>query len=225
MIFFDVAARILQASGAPASAVAALAPAWTNIGALLDVPKPKGAACLACFDGFVHIVGRTLLLLQHEGAPLPIEQYKASGRRVGGGSSAFAQGREDLAYVYRLAAGHEPVLASGVKVAAGTALTTGVVSVHDLLDILGERPLRDELGRALRAQAPLDDATLEALLDPMFGFVEIVEAGDSGVEEGTVVRRDEFVARNQALLAEDRQPAIARQILLGYTQLAARLST
>lgn len=225
MIFFDVAARILQASGAPAAVAAAIAPAWANLGALLDVPKPKGAACLACIDGFVHVVGRTLLLLQHDEAPLPLEQYEASATRVAGGSSAFAHGREDLAYVYRLASGHEPLLASGVKVAAGTALTNGVVSLHDLLDILGERRVRDELGRALRVHAPLDDATVEALLDPMFSFVEIVEAGDSGVEVGSVLRGDEFVARNQALLAEDRQPAIARQILLGYTQLAARLST
>lgn len=223
MVFFDVAARILQASGAPAAVVAAIAPAWTNIGPLLDVPKPKGAACLACIDGFVHVVGRTLVLLQHDEAPLPLEQYRPSVNRVAGGSAAFALGREDLAYVYRLASGHEPLLASGVKVAAGTALTNGVVSMHDLLDVLGERPVRAELGRALRAHMSLDDATLEALLDPMFNFVEIVEVGDSGLELGTVLRSDDFNARNEALVAEGQRPVIGRQVLLGYMQLAARL--
>ncbi|MER2562223.1 MAG: hypothetical protein ABTQ32_15975 [Myxococcaceae bacterium] len=222
MIFFDVAARILHASGGAPSLIASLEPVWAQLGALLDVPKPKRAACLAVHDGFVHLFGQTMLLLEAEQRPPTHEGFRAFGESVAGGRSVFTP--EGHGAVYELPSGQTPLVATGTFVAAGTVLTTGVLSAHDVLAVLGEGVVRSMLKRQAQSLAPaLDDSSLELLLAPMFACVEIAEAGDGAHSKGAVITADSFFTANDALMAEERQPAIARQVLLGYTELAARL--
>lgn len=222
MIFFDVAARILKASGGAPSLIASIEPVWAQLGALLDVPKPPRAACLALTDGFVHLFGQTMLLIEAEQRPPTHEAYKAIGENVAGGRTAYTS--EGHGTVYVLPSGQTPLVATGTFVAAGTVLTTGVLSAHDTLAVLGEGVVRSMLKRQLQSLAPaLDDSTLELMVAPMFAWVEIAEVGDGAHSQGAVITADSFFAANDTLMAEERQPAIARQVLLGYTELAARL--
>lgn len=222
MIFFDVAARILHASGGAPSLIASIEPVWAQLGALLDVPKPKRAACLAVNDGFVHLFGQTMLLIDAEQRPPTHENYKRFGESVAGGRMAYTD--EGHGAIYVLASGQTPLVTTGTFVAAGTAISTGVLSAHDVLAVLGERVVRTMLKRQLQPLAPaLDDSSLELMLAPMFAWVEIAEVGDGEWAKGAVVTADSFFAANEALVAQERQPAIARQVLLGYTELAERL--
>ncbi len=223
MIFFDVAARILHAAGGSPSVITSIEPAWAQLGALLDVPKPKRSACLALTDGFVHLFEQTMLLVDAEQRPPTVEKYKTFGEPVAGGRSAYTPESQGTLYV--LPSGQTPLVTSGVFVTAGTALTTGVLSAHDVLAVLGEGVVRTMLKRQLQPLAPaLDDAAFELMLAPMFACVEIAEVGDSALSPGAIITADSFFAANDTLMAEERRPAIARQVLLGYTELAARLS-
>lgn len=222
MIFFDVAARILHASGGTPSLVAAIEPVWARLGPVLDVPRPERSACLAQTDGFVHLFGQTMLLIDAEQRPPTHENYQTVGATVAGGRSAFTPESQGTLYV--LPPGQTPLVTTGTFVAAGTALTTGVLSAHDVLAVLGEGVVRSILKRQLQQLAPaLDDSTLELLLAPMFAWVEVAECGDSTFARGAIVAADSFFATNDELMALERQPAIARHVLLGYTELAARL--
>jgi hypothetical protein len=224
MIFFDVAARILHAAGGAQGLVASIEPVWAQIGSLLDVPKPKRAACLALGDGFVHLFGQTLLLVDAEQRPATLETYELFGEVVAGGRYAKYP-PEGHGTLYALPPGQTPLVADGVFVTAGTVLTTGVPSAHDLLAVLGEGAVRSMLKGQLQSLAPvLDDAALEALLAPMFAWVEIVEVGDGELARGAIVTRDSFFAANDTLVAVEKQPATARHVLLGYTELAARVT-
>lgn len=222
MIFFDVAARILQTSGGAPSLIASLEPVWAQLGALLDVPKPKRAACLAVNDGFVHLFGQTMLLIDAEQRPPTHEHYQTFGETVAGGRMASTDDGHGAVYV--LPSGQTPLVTTGTFVAAGTAISTGVLSAHDVLAVLGEGVVRTMLKRQLQPLAPaLDDSSLELMLAPMFAWVEIAEVGDGEWAKGAVVTADSFFAANEALVAGERRPALARQVLLGYTDLAARL--
>jgi DNA-directed RNA polymerase subunit beta' len=195
------------------------------VGPIVDVPKVKGAAYLATNDGFVHIVGRALLLLDSDEAPLPLAEYRTFGEPAAGGRGAFTLRSDKSARVYALRAGQEPRVASGAKVQAGDALTTGLISVHDLIDVMGERFVRAELGKRLsEAQVTLSTDVLDALLTPLFSHVEIVELGDSDFLQNEVVTAESFMRANEQHLAAGRRPAIAKQVVLGYSELAARLA-
>ena len=223
MIFFDVAARILHASGGSPSLIASIEPVWAHVGSLLDVPKPKRSACLALTDGFLHLFEQTMLLIEAEQRPPTHEEYKAFGENVAGGRSAYTPERHGTVYV--LPSGQTPLVTTGTWVTAGTALTTGVLSAHDVLAVLGEGVVRTMLKRQLQQLAPtLDDATVELMLAPMFAWVAIAEVGESDLSKGAVIAADSFFAANDELMALEKQPAIARQVLLGYTELAAHLS-
>lgn len=222
MVFFDVAARILRGSGGAPGLVASIEPVWAQVGTLLDVPKPKRAACLAQTDGFVHLFGQTMLLVDAEQRPPTHEAYETFGEVVAGGRSAHTP--DGHGTLYALPSGQTPLVTTGTFVTAGTVLTTGVMSAHDMLAVLGEGVVRTMLKRQLQQLAPaLDDSTLEMMVAPMFAWVEIAEVGESELARGAIVTAESFFAANDTLMAAERQPAIARQILLGYTELAARL--
>lgn len=199
MIFFDVARRVVEKFGGgagSAAAVASVEASWAVIGPILEVPKVKGAASLATNDGYVHAVGRALLLLDADEAPLPLAEYRTFGEPCAGGRGAYTLRSDRSVRVYPLRAGQEPLVTSGAQVKAGDALTTGSVSVHDLVEVMGERFVRGVLARAIAdAGATVGADVLEVLLTPLFSHVEIVELGDSIFEQGEVVAAGVVISR------------------------------
>lgn len=221
MLFFDVAKQVVEKFGGSAALVAPVEAVWPTVGPILDVPKFKGAAFLATNDGYVHVLGRTLLLLDSDEAPRSLAEYRTFGAPCAGGRGAYVLSTDRSARVYALRAGQQPAFASGTKVDAGAALTNGAVSVHDLIDVMGERFVRAELSKAISAAGvTLPQDVLDALLTPLFSHVEIVELGDSLFLQGEVVPAETFVRHNDELMSAARRPAIAKQVVLGFSALS-----
>jgi hypothetical protein len=113
VVFFQVAQRVVEKfGGGAAQRLAPVEAAWPVVGPILEVPKVKGAAALATSDGFVHVVGRALLLLESDEAPLPLAEYRTFGEPCAGGRGAWTLRSDAAVRVYRLRAGQEPIVAA-----------------------------------------------------------------------------------------------------------------
>jgi DNA-directed RNA polymerase subunit beta' len=163
---------------------------------LLEVTPPKEGAVLAGIDGVVLLVQEqpqeTLVLI----------------------TSEDGQTQEQIVSTKRLE------VEDGDDVLRGDCLAGGDDDPHRILQILGERAAKQHLLRELQERLEADGAGLpvqhiEVLLREMFGYVKILDAGDSDFAVGSLVRKQRF---SQALLLQ--RPPTAAPVLLGVTSLA-----
>ena len=111
---------------------------------------------------------------------------------------------------------------------AGQRLTNGSINLHDLMRLQGVEPtqryIMNEILRIFAAQGQnIADKHLEIIVRQMFSRVQIEEAGDSEFVTGDIVSKLAVVEANEALVADNKQPAKFNQLLLGITK--ASLST
>lgn len=116
----------------------------------------------------------------------------------------------------------------GDKVVAGQRLTNGSINLHDLLRLQGveatQRYIMNEILRIFAGQGQnIADKHLEIIVRQMFSRVQIEEAGDSEFVTGDIVSKLAVTDANEALVAENKKPAVVNQLLLGITK--ASLST
>jgi DNA-directed RNA polymerase subunit beta' len=116
----------------------------------------------------------------------------------------------------------------GDEVVAGQRLTSGSISLHDLLRLQGieatQRYIMNEILRIFAGQGQnIADKHLEIIVRQMFSRVQIEDAGDSEFVTGDIVSKLAVADANEKLTAENKNPAVVNQLLLGITK--ASLST
>ena len=106
---------------------------------------------------------------------------------------------------------------------AGDELTEGSVNPHDILKIQGVRAVQDymiqEVQRVYRLQGvEINDKHVEMIVRQMLKKIRIEESGDSDVLPGVSMDVLDFNEMNEALIAEGKQPAEGKQVMLGITK-------
>ena len=111
----------------------------------------------------------------------------------------------------------------GTYLEAGDVLTEGSVNPHDILKIKGVNAVQDymlrEVQRVYRLQGvEISDKHIEVLVRQMLKKVRIEENGDTDLLPGTLVDNLELEDINEKMIAEGKQPAEGKQIMLGITK-------
>ncbi|MCI8516372.1 MAG: DNA-directed RNA polymerase subunit beta' [Hungatella sp.] len=111
----------------------------------------------------------------------------------------------------------------GQVLEAGDELTEGSVNPHDILKIKGVRAVQDymiqEVQRVYRLQGvEINDKHIEVIVRQMLKKVKVEESGDSDVLPGVSMNVLDYNDMNEKLLAEDKEPAEGKQVMLGITK-------
>ena len=113
----------------------------------------------------------------------------------------------------------------GQMIEAGDELTEGSVNPHDLLKIKGIRAVQDymirEVQRVYRLQGvDIADKHIEVIVRQMLKKIRIENHGDTEFLPGTLVDVLDFEEMNEKLIAEGKEPAEGKQVMLGITKAA-----
>lgn len=124
---------------------------------------------------------------------------------------------------YLIPYGSRIKILDGTVLEAGDELTEGSVNPHDLLKIKGIRAVQDymlrEVQRVYRLQGvDISDKHIEVIVRQMLKKVRIENNGDSEFLPGTLVDILDYEDCNARLLAEDKEPADGKQVMLGITK-------
>ena len=129
---------------------------------------------------------------------------------------------------YSLPRGVHVNVQEGERVKAGEPLMDGPRNPHDILAVLGEKELQsylvNEIQEVYRLQGVnINDKHIEVIVRQMMRWVKIEDVGDTEFLVDDVVDRFRFLEENERVIADGRQPAKGRPLLLGITK--ASLST
>ncbi|MGN0385591.1 MAG: DNA-directed RNA polymerase subunit beta' [Lachnospiraceae bacterium] len=169
---------------------------------LFEARKPKGLAIIAEFGGKVEIRDtkkkREVVVTNEET----------------GESKAYL-----IPYGSRIKVVDDQILE------AGDELTEGSVNPHDLLKIKGIRAVQDymirEVQRVYRLQGvDIADKHIEVIVRQMLKKIRIENNGDADFLPGTLVDVLDFEEMNEKLIAEGKEPAEGKQVMLGITKAA-----
>ena len=167
---------------------------------LFEARKPKGLAIIAEFGGVATIKDtkkkREIIITDNET-----------------GNSK----------TYLIPYGSRIKIQDGVYLEAGDELTEGSINPHDILKIKGVRAVQDymiqEVQRVYRLQGvEINDKHVEMIVRQMLKKIKIEESGDSDVLQGTSMDVLDYNDMNEALLAEGKEPADGKQVMLGITK-------
>ncbi len=173
---------------------------------LFEARKPKGLAIIAEFGGTVAIKDtkkkREIVITDNEG------HSKA----------------------YLIPYGSRINVLDGDVLEAGDELTEGSVNPHDILKIKGVRAVQDymlqEVQRVYRLQGvEINDKHVEVIVRQMLKKIRIENAGDSDVLPGASMDVLDFNDMNEALIAEGKEPAEGKQVMLGITKASLATSS
>jgi DNA-directed RNA polymerase subunit beta' len=129
----------------------------------------------------------------------------------------------EFSKTYRIDRNLRLIVTEGARVDAGDQLTRGAINPHDLLEAQGaekvQQYLVDEIQRVYRGQGvSVHDKHIEVIVRQMLKYVEIQESGDSPFLEGQTVEWFDVEDVNQQLVADGKQPAGWKPLLLGITK-------
>ena len=116
----------------------------------------------------------------------------------------------------------------GEHVERGEAVVDGPPAPHDILRLMGVHALTEyivnEIQEVYRLQGvKINDKHIEVIVRQMLRKVDITNPGESSFLKGEQVEKARVLEENEAIIAEDKQPAEFEPILLGITK--ASLST
>jgi DNA-directed RNA polymerase subunit beta' len=173
---------------------------------LFEARKPKEPAVVAEIDGVVEF-----------------GEVSKGTRKVAVINQETSESRE-----YSLPRGAHINVREGDAVKAGEPLVDGAVNPHDILDVLGERPLQEylvnEIQEVYRLQGVnINDKHIEVIVRQMMRWVKVEDVGDTTFLVGEQVDRFHFQAENDRVVEAGEEPATGRPLLLGITK--ASLST
>ena len=124
---------------------------------------------------------------------------------------------------YLIPYGSRIKITDGAYLEAGDELTEGSVNPHDILKIKGVRAVQDymikEVQRVYRLQGvEINDKHIEVIVRQMLKKIRVENNGDSDFLPGVLVDILEFEDENERLIAEGKEPAEGKQVLLGITK-------
>ena len=113
----------------------------------------------------------------------------------------------------------------GVYLEAGDALTEGSVNPHDILKIKGVEAVQDymlrEVQRVYRLQGvEINDKHIEIIVRQMLKKIRVENNGDTEFLPGALVDILDFDDENERMLAEGKEPAEGKRVMLGITKAA-----
>ena len=111
----------------------------------------------------------------------------------------------------------------GQVLEAGDELTEGSVNPHDILKIKGVRAVQDymlrEVQRVYRLQGvEINDKHVEVIVRQMLKKIRIEENGDTEFLPGVMVDILDYEEINEKMVAEGKEPAVGKQVMLGITK-------
>ncbi len=167
---------------------------------LFEARKPKGLAIIAEFAGTVSI-----------------RDTKKKREVV----VSNAETGESKAYL--IPYGSRIKVTEGQILEAGDELTEGSVNPHDILKIKGLRAVQDymiqEVQRVYRLQGvEINDKHIEVIVRQMLKKIRIEKNGDTELLPGTLVDILEYEDINNAMIAQDKEPAEGKAVMLGITK-------
>lgn len=109
------------------------------------------------------------------------------------------------------------------QVEAGDELTEGSINPHDILKIKGVKGVQTyllmEVQRVYRLQGvDISDKHIEVIIRQMLRKVKIEDAGDTDMLPGGLVDIFKFERKNEQVIQNNGQPAVAKRVLLGITK-------
>jgi DNA-directed RNA polymerase subunit beta' len=176
-----------------------------RVAELFEARKPKDAAVISEIDGIVSFGKDT------------------KGKRKVIVTPEIGEPKE-----YLIGKGRHLAVNEGDYVKAGEPLMDGPINPHDILRVLGEKPLAkymvDEVQEVYRLQGvKINDKHIEVIVRNMLRKVKIKEVGDTAFLPGETVDKATFEGENQRIMQTGGAPATAEPMLLGITK--ASLST
>jgi DNA-directed RNA polymerase subunit beta' len=113
----------------------------------------------------------------------------------------------------------------GVYLEAGDELTEGSVNPHDILKIKGVEAVQDymlrEVQRVYRLQGvEINDKHIEVIVRQMLKKIRIEDNGDTEFLPGAMVDILDYEDMNEKMIAEGKQPAEGKRVMLGITKAA-----
>ncbi|MBU1991006.1 DNA-directed RNA polymerase subunit beta' [bacterium] len=120
---------------------------------------------------------------------------------------------------------HSPVVNPGDYVHAGERLTTGILSSHEILRIMGVKALYNylvsEVQQVYRSQGVnISDKHIEVIFTQMLRQIKIVKSGDTKFIQGDLISKNKFAQENEKIIRLGGRPAIAEPFLVGITRAA-----
>ena len=124
---------------------------------------------------------------------------------------------------YLIPYGSRIKVTEGQDLGAGDELTEGSVNPHDILKIKGVRAVQDymlqEVQRVYRLQGvEINDKHVEVIVRQMLKKVRIEENGDTEFLPGVMVDILDYEDTNERMIAEGKEPAVGKQVMLGITK-------
>ena len=167
---------------------------------LFEARKPKGLAIIAEFGGVV-----------------AIKDTKKKREVV------VTNNETGESKAYLIPYGSRIKVTEGQILEAGDELTEGSVNPHDILKIKGVRAVQDymlqEVQRVYRLQGvDINDKHVEVIVRQMLKKIRVENNGDTDLLPGTMVDILEFEDINNAAIAEGKEPAEGKQVMLGITK-------
>ncbi|MBD2844731.1 DNA-directed RNA polymerase subunit beta' [Paenibacillus sp. IB182496] len=125
--------------------------------------------------------------------------------------------------VYSVTYGSRIRVAVGQQIEAGDELTDGSIDPKDMLRIKGIRGVQNyilqEVQRVYRNQGvEINDKHVEVMIKQMLRKIRIVDAGGTTLLPGAFVDIHEYESANGEAIFSDREPAVAKPVLLGITK-------
>jgi DNA-directed RNA polymerase subunit beta' len=172
---------------------------------LFEARKPKGLAIIAEIGGIANI-----------------KDTKKKREII------VSNGTEEKTYL--IPYGSRIKIADGDKIEAGDELTEGSVNPHDLLEIKQIEAVQNyllrEVQKVYRLQGvDIADKHIEVIVRQMLKKKRIETSGDTEFLPGTLVDGLELEEINEKLVAEGKQPAEYKDVILGITKAALATSS
>lgn len=166
---------------------------------LFEARNPKGQATISELDGVVK------------------EIREAKDRR-----EIEIQGEAETK-VYSVTYGSRLRVSEGQEIEAGDELTDGSIDPKEILRIKGIRGVQNyilqEVQRVYRNQGvEINDKHVEVMIKQMLRKIRIVDAGDTTLLPGSFVDIYEYETANKEAILSDKEPAVAKPVLLGITK-------
>ncbi|PIR87356.1 MAG: DNA-directed RNA polymerase subunit beta' [Candidatus Harrisonbacteria bacterium CG10_big_fil_rev_8_21_14_0_10_49_15] len=172
---------------------------------IFEVRPPKGRSYLAHEDGTVtDIESRDLLR---------IVKVTTLG------------GSKPLVTEYLIPKSSSLTVKVGDEVKKGERLCEGHVDLRELMELKGRNEVEREIVRGVQQVymsegAAINNKHVEIIARQMFSRVKIKDQGDSEMIVGEIIEKSRFLEINRQLKKEGKQPAKAKQLLLGITKVA-----
>ncbi len=173
-----------------------------RVSELFEGRRPKATALISEIDGVVSF-----------------------GKPLRGKIRIIISSEHNIIKEYFVDKSHDAVVNAGDFVHAGERLTTGILSSHELLRIMGVKALYNylvsEVQQVYRSQGVnIADKHIEVIFTQMLRQIKIVKSGDTKFIEGDLISKAKFAVENEKIIRLGGRPAIAEPFLVGITRAA-----